>query len=243
MEPRHDRLQDRILPALLTALGVTFLGAGLLTWTAPVEAGPTATVPDGGATATPASPTPIGPGITLPPIGSAPPSSASPDAFIVEPSDTRVATRVRIRDLDIDLPVVLPPGGSDEYPLCDVAMYIRELSQPGNGKATYLYAHARPGMFEPLLRTKARDQLGLRVEVWTNDNLRFVYEITEVRRDQRNPTAFNDAIAADSEQLWLQTSEGPRGTPGKTQVVAMFRSVERSSEAAAHPDPKPVACE
>ena len=244
MEPRHDRIWDRVLPALLTALGVTFLGAGLLTWTAPAEAGPPATPPEGGATATAVSPTPIGPGITLPPIGSpGPEPSATPGGIVVEPSDTRVATRVRVRELGIDLPVILPPGGGDEYPLCDVAMYIQELSQPGNGKATYLYAHARPGMFEPLLRTRASEQLGLSVEVWTNDNLRFEYEITEVRRDQRNPTAFDDPIAADTEQLWLQTSEGPRGTPGKTQVVAMFRSVERSSEAAANPTARPVVCE
>ena len=49
MEPRRDRVQDRILPAVLTALGVTFLAAGLLTWTVPVEAGPPPSPPDDGA--------------------------------------------------------------------------------------------------------------------------------------------------------------------------------------------------
>jgi hypothetical protein len=241
MEPRNDRIQDRVLPALLTALGVTFLAAGLLTWTMPVEAGPAASPPDSGAVAP--TPTPVGPGITLPPLGTPAPGSPSPDALVVEPSDTRVATRVRIAALDIDLPVILPPGGSDEYPLCDVAMYIQQLSQPGNGRATYLYAHARPGMFEPLLRTRASQQLGLIVEVWTNDDLHFLYEITEVRRDQRNPTAFDDPLAARTEQLWLQTSEGPPGTPGKTQVKAMFVSVERADPGEAHPTPAPVECD
>ena len=241
MDPRNDRLQDRVLPALLTALGVTFLAAGLLTWTMPVEAGPGASPPDDGAVA--ATPTPVGPGITLPPIGTPVPGSASPDVLVVEPSETRVSTRVRIAALDIDLPVIRPPGGADAYPLCDVAMYIQELSQPGNDRATYLYAHARPGMFEPLLVTRARDQLGLIVEVWTSDDLHFLYEITEVRRDQRDPTAFDDPLAARTEQLWLQTSEGPRGTPGKTQVVATFVSVERADPDEAHPTARPVECE
>ena len=52
----------------------------------------------------------------------------------------------------------------------------------------------------------------------------------------------NDALAADTEQLWLQTSEGPRGTPGKTQVVATFLSVERADPDDAHPKAKPVDC-
>lgn len=243
MQPRNDRLLDRVLPALLTALGVTFLAAGLLSWTMPVEAGPPASPPDDGAVAPTPTPTQVGPGVTLPPLESPVPGSPSPDVLVVEPSVTRVSTRIRIADLGIDLPVILPPGGADAYPLCDVAMYIQELSQPGNGRATYLYAHARPGMFEPLLVTRARDQLGLLVEVWTNDDLRFLYEITEVRRDQRNPTAFDDPLAARTEQLWMQTSEGPAGTPGKTQVVAQFVSVGRADPADAHPMARPVECQ
>ena len=240
MDPRTDRLRDRVLPALLTALGVTFLAAGLLTWTLPAEAGPPPSPPDSGAVAP--SQSPREPGITLPPLGTPAPGSPSPDVLVVEPSDTRVATRVRIAALAVDLPVILPPGGAEEYPLCDVAMYIRELSQPGNGRATYLYAHARPGMFEPLLVTRAADQLGLIVEVWTNDDLHFLYEISEVRRDQRDPGAFNDPLGARTEQLWLQTSEGPAGTPGKTQVVATFVSVGRAAPGEAHPTPRPVEC-
>ena len=94
-------------------------------------------------------------------------------------------------------------------------------------------------MFLPLLRTPGSQQRGLVVEVWTSDDMRFLYEITQVRRDQRD---LNDAVAARTEQLWLQTSEGPKGTPGKTQVVAKPISVEASSHAAAHPKPHPVVC-
>lgn len=225
-----DRLRTRILPALLTAGGVTMLVAGLLTSTTPVAAEPgrsprpTSTP----STATAATPSPL---LTLPPLESLPPPSATPTA-----DPDRVATRVRIAALDIDLPVIEGPDG---YPLCDVAMYLKELEQPGQGRATYLYAHARAGMFLPLLETPGRDQVGMVVEVWTSDDFRFLYEIVEVRRDQRS---LDDALAAASEQLWLQTSEGPKGTPGKTQVIATPLSVTSADPADAHPKPRPVDC-
>lgn len=223
-----DRLRTRLLPALVTATGVTMLAAGLLTYTTPVDAGPGVTLAPtssgAAATATPLR--------TLPPLGSAPPASATPT-----PDPNRVATRIRIAALDIDLPIVEGPDG---YPLCNVAMYLKELHQPGQGKATYIFAHAREGMFLPLLRTSAKTQKGMIVEVWTSDDFKFLYEVVEVRRDQRN---LNDALAADTEQLWLQTSEGPRGTPGKTQVIAEPLSVSVADPAEAHPKPKPVECE
>ncbi len=223
-----ERVRTRLFPALLTAAGVTLLAAGLLTYTTPVAAEPGATPSPtidstADATATPR--------LTLPPLGSAPPPTATPTA---DPG--RVATRIRIAALDIDLPIVKGPDG---YPLCNVAMYLKELHQPGQDKATYIYAHARKGMFLPLLETKVKAQLGMVVEVWTSDDYRFLYEVTEVRRDQRN---LNDALDADTEQLWLQTSEGPKGTPGKTQVVAMPLSVETADHDDAHPKPKPVDC-
>ena len=227
-----DRVRTRVIPAVLTALGVTMLAVGLLSYTTPVEAGPL----DSPAQATDL-PSPS-PRITLPPIGSAPPATASPTF----PAD-RVTTRVRIPALRVDLPVVKPPGGTNAYPLCNVAMYIQQLGQPGEGRATYLYAHARDGMFLPILTaSKIRDgkkMLGMVVEVYTSDDQRFLYEIVEVRRHQLD---LNDAITATSEELWLQTSEGPKGTPGKTQVRATFLSQEAADPAEAHPKPKPVAC-
>lgn len=223
-----DRVRTRLLPALLTAAGVTMLAAGLLTYTTPVAAEPAVTASPTPTTTTPPTPAPL---ITLPPIGSAAPATPTPT-----PDPDRVATRVRIAALDIDLPVI---RGNDGYPLCDVAMYLKELGQPGQGRATYLYAHARTGMFLPLLETPEREQRGLVVEVWTSDDLRFLYEIVDVRRSQ---TDLDDALAADTEQLWLQTSEGPKGTVGKTQVLAEPLSVEPADPVDAHPDPEPVVC-
>ena len=233
-----DRFRTRVIPAILTAAGVTMLAVGLLSYTSPVDAGPI--VPDD---PTPGigqvSPSPL---LTLPPLGSGAPPTSQPSF----PAD-RVATRVRIVALKIDLPVVKPPPGANTYPLCDVAMYLDDghgaLGQPGEGKATYLYAHARDGMFLPILTASkinnGKKMLGMVVEVWTSDNQLFLYEITEVRRHQLD---LNDALTATSEQLWLQTSEGPKGTPGKTQVVASFLSQSAADPAEAHPTPQPVVC-
>ena len=70
----------------------------------------------------------------------------------------------------------------------------------------------------PSSRRPATTQRGMIVEVWTSDDQRFLYEIAEVRRDQTRPR--RRARRPTREQLWLQTSEGPNGTPGKTQVIA-----------------------
>ena len=139
--------------------------------------------------------------------------------------------------------MIKPPGGRNTYPLCDVAMYIKELYQPGQGRATYLYAHAREGMFLPLLDeskvNNGRGMLGLLVQVYTNDDQLFLYEITSVRRHQLD---LNDAIRSKKEQLWLQTSEGPKGTKAKLQVVARFVTSGPARHADAHPKAHPVVC-
>lgn len=225
------RIRTRLVPAILAALGVALLTAGLLTYTAPVEAGPE---PSQDPTIVTLAPTPapsVTPGQPTP----------SPTPAPTPPAD-RVATRVVIHDLGIDLPVIRQPDTST-YPLCDVAMYIQDLGQPGFGRATYLYAHARVGMFLPILTASkvnnGAQMLGMMVQVYTSDDQLFVYEISQVRRHQLNLDA---AIAATSEQLWLQTSEGPKGTRPKTQVVAQYVSSGPADHAAAHPVAKPRQC-
>jgi hypothetical protein len=230
-----DRIRLRLLPALLTALGVAGLAGGLLSLTTPAVAEP---LPSPSATITAPAESTSPPRLTFPPLPSdAPPSTSA------SPQSDRVATRVRVAALKIDLPIVLPTGGAGAYPLCDVAMYIQELGQPGQGRATYLYAHARTGMFLPILEASlvqdGRRMLGMVVEVWTSDDQRFLYEITEVRRHQ---VTLSDATTATVDELWLQTSEGPKGTPGKTQVIARLISQEAADPADAHPVARPVVC-
>ena len=151
-----------------------------------------------------------------------------------------VATRIAIPGLDIDLPVITPGSG---YPLCNVAMYIKELSQPREAGVTLLYAHARKGMFLPLLeRSRVRNGaslLGATVKVWTSNNLVSTYRITRVRR---HVTTLDGVFDVGAEQLWIQTSEGPRGTVGKLIVVAKRTGYEAASQEESHPTPHPVRC-
>ena len=98
-------------------------------------------------------------------------------------------------------------------------------------------------MFLPLLdRSRVNNgasMIGMRVEVYTGDNKRFVYRIDEVRR---HVTDLRYVNRRKGESLWLQTSEGPRGTVPKLQVGASLVSSGSASHAEAHPKPRPVAC-
>ena len=97
-----------------------------------------------------------------------------------------LATRVAVPGLGIDLPVVLQNGHAS--PSCDAAMYLQGLSQPGEAGVTFLYAHARTGMFLPLLTASLVNNgsrmIGMKVYVWTSDSHLYTYQITQVRRHQ-----------------------------------------------------------
>lgn len=225
-----DWIRRRLLPALVTAAGVALLAAGLLSYQDPPEA--VAIAP----TATPAASERPAPSLlpipSLGPSGTPAPSSGP----VVE----RVPTRVVISALRVDLPVVKPPNDPDHFPYCNVAEYIPQLSRPGYPGTTYLYAHARTGMFLPLLETKDRTMLGMLVQVYTDDNQVFLYEVTRVLRNQ---SSLEIAFEARGEQLMLQTSEGPRGTIGKTMLIARPLSVGPADPKLANPSARPVACE
>jgi sortase family protein len=229
-------LRSRLLPAILTATGVSLIAGGLLSYTG--AAGLDA--PSASPTIIAVAPTPTFTLPTFAPESASPPPSASPTAVV-----DRVATRVVVPALRIDLPIVKPAGGADAYPQCNVAMYIQQLHQPGQGGATYLYAHARDGMFGPIyelamVKKRPNTMLGMLVEVYTNDDLLFSYQVVEVRLHQLN---LNDAQNATEEEMWLQTSEGPKGTPGKTQLKALPIGLPLPADhAAANPVAKPVNC-
>jgi len=236
-------LRDRLVPAMLTAAGVTLLAAGLLNYGGPAEAS------QGGARPSPSdialAPLPSFVIPSLPPIdGSAPPSAGPGQAA------SRVATRVVIDQLGIDLPIIAQPNPS--YPSCNVAMYYQDprLGQPGEGRSIYLYAHARTGMFGPLYERVtlhrdggAQSLLGLLVDVYTSDDQRFVYTITAIRPSVKADSHFLDApLAVKSETLWLQTSTGPNGSYPKLQVVGLPLAVVPADHATAHPKAHPINC-
>ncbi len=98
-------------------------------------------------------------------------------------------------------------------------------------------------MFLPLLLRSRIDNgaslLGVKVLVWTSNDLLSTYRVVRVRR---HVTTMAGAFSATTEQLWIQTSEGPRGTPGKLILVARRIGTQAATHAAAHPTPHPVVC-
>jgi hypothetical protein len=164
-------------------------------------------------------------------------------------SDTGgVVTRIVIAVLRIDLPVVtLPPNGVH---YCNVAMWwpYPRFVQPGNPGSVYLLAHARAGMFLPLLEASlvngGRSLLGAKVQLYTSADWVFTYTVSQVRRhiSSSGTTRLSAPLAAADPELWLQTSEGATTASPLLQVVAKLMSARPAAHAAAHPSPKPTIC-
>ena len=74
------------------------------------------------------------------------------------------------------------------------------LGQPGQGKSVYLFAHARTGMFLPLLTaskvSNGKKMLGMIVEVWTADDQRFLYVITDSTATRRSTMCSTERFVA-----------------------------------------------
>ena len=150
------------------------------------------------------------------------------------------ASRVVIPRWNIDLAVVRGPSG---YPYCNVAMYMRSLYQPTEPGVSFIYAHARTGMFLPLLKASKKNNgaamIGKTVYVYRSDSTRHTYKITKVRRHVRD---ISSALKITDERLWLQTSEGPNHTYPKLIIVAERVSSSSVSYASAHPKAHPRRC-
>jgi hypothetical protein len=235
-----------LVPALLAGAGVFIVVAGLLNYMAPVAAAPSST-----------------PTFTASPLGtvSVPTPSAqgsrSPGASSTVSFSGALATRVQVPALGIDLAVVSSKP-NETFPLCNAAEYFIDtsvtppkplLATPGAAQATYIYAHARVGMFLPLLShsmiNNGKDMIGMYAIVYTDDNQRHIYEITAVHR---HVTEIGDAFSASTDQLWLQTSEGPyvahpaAGQVKDLQILAMPLGVLATDFASAHPTNKGHVC-
>ena len=149
-----------------------------------------------------AVPTPS-PRLTLPPL-----STASPTRAAQRDAVDRVATRIRIAALDIDMPVIARHRRATRY--CDVAMYLdTALGQPGQGRAT-LPLRARPDGHVP---APARDARRRRSSGWSSRSGRATTCATCTRSSRSGATSGpgRRPERATREELWLQTSEGPRG--------------------------------
>jgi hypothetical protein len=159
------------------------------------------------------------------------------------------ATRVRVPrqgvlNANIDLAIVRGPSG---YPYCKVAMYMGALNQPTEPArgATFIYAHARKGMFLPILDAHNRYRagrgptlVGMLAYVWTSNNQVHTYRIYSAKRTDGVQAAVGEA----PDRLWLQTSTGPNYSYPKLVVKGTRISSAPSTYDAAHPSYKAVKC-
>ncbi|HVM29184.1 MAG TPA: sortase [Candidatus Limnocylindrales bacterium] len=213
--------------------------------------------PGNGATPSPgnqATPDP-GNGATPPPANGGTPRPAPTRPPTAGPSPGPItlgngrATRIVIPAMNIDLAVVSQtlnvPGNRNHYPLCDVAQYLNDFARPGAKGTTYIYAHARRGMFLPLLeasrRNNGREMIGYLVEVYTSDNRLHLYEIFKVKRHATD-LSLAYQLPREGRQLVMQTSEGPRGHAPKLQVAARPIGVVPADPREAKPAARPRAC-
>lgn len=186
------------------------------------------------------------PDVSARPAGtpSVPPLPTAPDEFVFPGR----ASRVVVPQMGIDLAVVssdlAPPP--DNFPLCDVAQYLTTYRQPGEPGTTYIYAHARSGMFLPLLNASLRadgaEMIGMEVLVYASDATLYRYRVYEV---ERHETGYRlaDGTPPGEQRLILQTSEGPRGTEGKLVVAADLVDVVAATPEEANPPADPRVCE
>jgi hypothetical protein len=152
-------------------------------------------------------------------------------------------TRIVIATLRIDLPVIRPRQ-DETFPLCDVAEFLPSYGLPGLPGVTYLYAHARSGMFLPLLEASRIDGgkalLGQEVQLYSSDRFRRQYHISEVHRRVRDLDVVNEL---EGDALVLQTSETSRSSGTKLVVVARPAGTPTmASERATRPVARPRAC-
>lgn len=205
------------------------------------------------------SPTPTGFIVWLPPGGPLPPTTLPgptsvppttgptsapepPDVLVPVKTGNSRPTRLVIKALGIDLPVI---KGNTSYPYCNVAQYLPDFVNPGQPGTTYMYGHARRGMFLPFL-TKSKinngaSLIGLEVRLYTADKKMHLYRINIVKR---HATSFALAYNLDPGQhrLIMQTSEGPSGAYPKLQIAAKPIGVYAATAAQALPTPHPKVC-
>lgn len=126
--------------------------------------------------------------------------------------------RVQIPRLGIDLAIIEGDIERDTVQLKtpeDYAFHLPGTAIPGAGANTYIYAHARRGMFLALWNAQVGD------EVWisTPDGRALRYVVSEIH-PRVAPTETGWAAPSPPERLTLQTSTGPDPADPRFIVVA-----------------------
>ncbi len=208
--------------AVLVAIGLALSLGGTPTGTAPATAvsGTVATAPTGpaatiatGALTTPAwSELPLVAVTTAPSRPGASPAAPSPSPTPAAGVGIR-ASRIRIDRLGIDLAII--EGDGIDAPIGKAAHYPGS-AWPGAGSNTYIYGHARKGMFLRLWEARVGDVIDLDLA----DGTSRAYVVTKVLpRVPWNALRYVGPTA--TEQLTLQTSTSYYPTAPRFVVIAV----------------------
>ena len=127
--------------------------------------------------------------------------------------------RVQIPRLRIDLPIKegdLARDIDNQQTPEHAAFHLPRTAIPGDGSNTYVYAHARTGMFLSLWEAKEGDD----VIIVAPDGKQLLYVVREVHpRIPYNETKW--VLPSATERLTLQTSTGPDPQDPRFVVVAL----------------------
>ena len=189
------------------AASVLALCIGLILLIGLRPAAPAAVLPSAVAAAT-ASPTPSQTGGVIASAPAATRAPAIPDGY-----------RIKILRLAIDLPVVegdLERDAVRQETPENVALHLPGSAIPGDGSNTYIYAHARRGMFLSLWSAREGDE----VVVLTSSGSELRYVVSEVH-PRVDPTDISWVARTAGERLTLQTSTGPNPGDPRFVVVAI----------------------
>ena len=204
----HYRIGKRTLPlaagGALIIVGAVLVGVGSTITAPPSVAPPTVARPTDAIRSSAASVTPD---------TGRPSATATRDPLAPIPT----GYRIQIPRLSIDLPIAegdLTRDVDQQRTPEGFAFHLPGTSIPGLGSNTYLYAHARVGMFLALWDARPGDQ----VLVSTPDLKVLRYVITEVH-PRVPPDDISVVQPTLGERLTLQTSTGP--TPADPRFVAI----------------------
>ncbi|HEY8808321.1 MAG TPA: sortase [Candidatus Limnocylindria bacterium] len=205
----HYRIGKRNLPVIA---GGALIVAGILLIAGLGTPAPTTPTP------TP-SPTPS---LTATPLAittsAAPVTSAVASASRDPRAPIPAGYRVQIPRLNIDLPIAEGDIGRDidqQKTPEGFAFHLPGTSIPGLGSNTYLYAHARTGMFLTLWNARVGDEVFIAMP-----DRALKYVISEV-----HPRVAPDDVSwvqpTSAERLTLQTSTGPNPTDPRYVAIAV----------------------
>lgn len=216
------------LAAVVALVFIASAAALLFSSPPPPLAAPVATAAGSASPLAAAAPSQV---LQLPNTAESPAPTASPDGLNV------AGLRIRIPRLSIDLPLevgdavrdVPRPGYAGGTPE-NIAFVYPGSKGPGEGGNTYIYAHARTGMFLNLWNAQRGDL----VEITRADGaVAWTYDVVQIVRAV-DPSDTHWLDASGPERLTLQTSTGPTPEDPRFIVVA-YPSGATPGGASPHP--------